>query len=77
MSDTYSGGMTTTIIGYTQLYPIARQLNLPSDAAVDKDGDKADLENALRFPLSHRAATIAGMNLTNAPISKRLLEAFT
>lgn len=42
-----------------------------------KDGDKAALENASRFPLSHRTATAAGMNLTNDPVSSPLLETVT
>jgi len=35
------------------------------------------LENASRFPLSHRTATAAGMNLTTAPVSSLLLETIT
>ena len=40
------------------------------------DGDKAALENASRFPHSHRTAT-AGSDLTYAPVSKLLLETIT
>jgi hypothetical protein len=40
------------------------------------DGDKAALENASRFPHSHREAT-AGSDLTYAPVSKLLLETIT
>ena len=42
-----------------------------------KDGDKAALENAARFPLSHRTATTAGITLTDRPISSPLLEVIT
>jgi putative transposase len=42
-----------------------------------KGGDETALENASRFPLSHRTATAAGMNLTTAPVSSLLLETIT
>ena len=40
------------------------------------DGDKAALENAARFPHSHRTTT-AGSDLTYAPVSSLLLETIT
>ena len=41
-----------------------------------KDGDKAALENAARFPLSHRTAATS-ITLTNRPVSSPLLEIIT
>jgi putative transposase len=39
-----------------------------------KDGDKAALENAARFSLSHRTAATTSIRLTNSPISNPLFE---
>ena len=41
------------------------------------DGDKAALENAARFPLSHRTAATTNISLKDRSISSHLLEVIT
>jgi hypothetical protein len=41
----------------------------PLDAALEKDGGEAALENAARFPLSHRTATAGILGKEQQPLN--------